>query len=169
VHHKGNIANNVIDAAYQIVDGFEEVRGSVEEMKSTVLALPESRAFAEVALSLKYPLAAEGEDREAFVSTAPITPDQVLKARRYDDQKNDVWTVFNRVQENLTSCGFFVSRINNVLIFSMLKPPPHYHPSYRRRSKVTISSTSITPTMTAIAIIAMTSIDSSITHSPLLA
>ena len=94
VPHRGNIAENVIEAAYSILDNFENVQNSMQIMKETPLALPEARAFAEAALALKY-------DENA----APIEPRQLLSARRYEDQKNDLWTTFNRVQENLLKGG----------------------------------------------------------------
>lgn len=38
-------------------------------------------------------------------STRRSAPDQFLAARRFDDRKNDLWTVFNRVQENTIKGG----------------------------------------------------------------
>lgn len=94
VPHRGNITENVIDAACRIVDDFGAVQDSMDSMKGTRLALPEARAFAEAALTIKY-----DED-------APITPDQVLLPRRYEDKnKEDLWTTFNRIQENLLKGG----------------------------------------------------------------
>lgn len=95
VPHRGNIVHNVIDAAYSIVDGFEEVGQSVEGMKSTLLLPEESAVFAEAALALKY----DNPD------DAPISARQLLTPRRYDDKKDDLWTGFNRVQENIISGG----------------------------------------------------------------
>ncbi len=95
VPHRGNITENVIDAAYSIVDDFDTVRNSMEIMKSTPLALREAEALAEAALVAKW-----GEDK------APILPDQILLPRRFEDRgKNDLWTTFNRVQENLIRGG----------------------------------------------------------------
>lgn len=95
VPHRGNITDNVIEAAYRIVDDFELVGNSMDEMKSTRLLLPEAEAFAEAALTLKY------DDQEH----APITAGQLLQAKRWDDKKDDLWTTFNRVQENLIRGG----------------------------------------------------------------
>ncbi|MBN3807442.1 DUF945 domain-containing protein, partial [Paraburkholderia sp. Ac-20336] len=36
---------------------------------------------------------------------APITENQLLAPRRFEDRRDDLWTVFNRVQENLTKGG----------------------------------------------------------------
>lgn len=37
--------------------------------------------------------------------TTPITPDQLLAPRRWEDAGNDLWKVFNRVQENVIAGG----------------------------------------------------------------
>lgn len=36
---------------------------------------------------------------------APITEDQLLTARRFDDRPNDIWTTLSRVQENMIKGG----------------------------------------------------------------
>jgi hypothetical protein len=36
---------------------------------------------------------------------APITESQILMPRRFDDRRPDLWSVFNRTQENLTKGG----------------------------------------------------------------
>lgn len=92
VPHRGNITENVIDAAYSIVDGGNDVQEVIDEMKSTRLLLPEARFLAEAALDLKY-------------DEAPITPDQILRPRRTEDKRDDLWTTFNRIQENLIKGG----------------------------------------------------------------
>jgi len=94
VRHKGNIIHNVIDAAYTIVDDFETVTESIDNMKSTLLLPEEQEIFATAALSLKY------DENEA-----PITPNQLLGTRRIADRNPDVWSNFNRIQENLLRGG----------------------------------------------------------------
>jgi len=94
VRHKGNIIHNVIDAAYTIVDDFETVTESIDNMKSTLLLPAEQEIFATAALSLKY------DENEA-----PITPNQLLGTRRIADRNPDVWSNFNRIQENLLRGG----------------------------------------------------------------
>jgi len=94
VRHKGNIIHNVIDAAYTIVDDFETVTESIDGMKSTLLLPAEQEIFAQAALSLKY------DENEA-----PITPNQLLSTRRIADRNPDLWSNFNRVQENIMRGG----------------------------------------------------------------
>ena len=52
--------------------------------------------FARAALVLKY---------DDPANPAPITEPQVLAARRLDDNRADLWSVFNRTQENLIRGG----------------------------------------------------------------
>lgn len=95
IPHRGDIVRDVIDAAYSIVDDFDTAKESIGNFKSTQLSLPETQAFASAALTLKY------DD----VENAPISSDQVLSARRQIDEGEDLWTTFNRVQENILRGG----------------------------------------------------------------
>ena len=47
----------------------------------------------------------EAPTDDAGNSTSPITVDRLLTARRREDQKNDLWTVYNRIQENFIKGG----------------------------------------------------------------
>lgn len=96
VPHRGNIIDNVIEAAYTVLDDFEEVTEDMEVMKSLQLTDGEQRAFAKAALSLKY------DDPE---KEAPVRPDTLLIPKRFDDRKDDLWTKFNTVQEHLIRGG----------------------------------------------------------------
>lgn len=95
VQHRGNIVDNVIDAAYTIVDQFAIANESMGAMKEIQLSRPEQEVFARSALALKY-----GE-----VENQPVTPRQILLPKRLDDDKSDLWTKFNSVQENLMRGG----------------------------------------------------------------
>lgn len=93
VRHSGNITDNVIEAAYTIVNDFEKIDESIENMKSTQLLLAEQNAFAESALSLKYE------------NDPPISASRLLNTRRSEDKNNDLWTTFNKIQENMIRGG----------------------------------------------------------------
>ena len=41
---------------------------------------------------------------------APITESQILMPRRFDDRRPDLWSVFNRTQENLTKAAAWPQR-----------------------------------------------------------
>ncbi|MEX3920517.1 DUF932 domain-containing protein [Paraburkholderia sp. BR10872] len=98
IPHKGNIVRNVIEGAFDVLDGFELIREQKDGMRAVELNREEQHAFARSALALRYDLT----DAEA---PAPVTENQLLAPRRFEDRRDDLWTVFNRVQENLTRGG----------------------------------------------------------------
>lgn len=96
VPHKGDVAEQVIEGAYHVLKGFGRAQESREAMQSVTLDASESEVFARAALALKY----DDPDKPA-----PITELQILMPRRVDDRRSDLWSVFNRTQENLTKGG----------------------------------------------------------------
>ncbi|MBO1249970.1 DUF945 domain-containing protein [Comamonas denitrificans] len=96
VPHKGDVAGQVIEGAYQVLHGFAPALESRESMQAITLDEGEAEVFARAALSLKY----DDPDKPA-----PITESQILMPRRFDDCRLDLWSVFNRTQENLTKGG----------------------------------------------------------------
>ncbi|MHB0764024.1 DUF932 domain-containing protein [Stutzerimonas sp. NM35] len=101
--HKGDVAAQVIEGAYEVLHGFEQAQVSREAMRAVTLDGGEAEVFARAALALKY------DDPE---KPAPITERQVLAPRRLDDNRADLWSVFNRTQENLIRGGL-VGRSNS--------------------------------------------------------
>ena len=95
VKHAGNVVGEVVDGAFRILDGFEQVEASKDAMKATVLTAGEQQAFARAALAVRF----SGKDE------APIAADQVIAPRRYEDRDNSLWTTFQRAQENLVQGG----------------------------------------------------------------
>jgi len=96
VHHKGNVAEQVIEGAYEVLQGFERVQDSREAMRAITLDADETALFAHSALALKYDDPSKPQ---------PITEDQVLAPRRFEDRRTDLWSIFNRIQENLVKGG----------------------------------------------------------------
>ena len=97
VPHKGQIMDNVIEGAYDVLDGFGLVRELRDDMRAISLRPAEAEIFARTALTLKY--------EPDPVKPAPITESQILAPRRNADTGTDLWTTFNRVQENLVRGG----------------------------------------------------------------
>lgn len=97
IHHKGDVIDNVKQAAFDVLDGFNLITEVTEDMKGITLNRDEQALFANAALSLKYEPSAD--------VPPPITGDQLLRARRTEDRNNDLWTTFNRVQENMIRGG----------------------------------------------------------------
>ncbi|KER73660.1 hypothetical protein HR51_00800 [Burkholderia cepacia] len=98
VPHKGNIVQNVINGAFDVLDGFDLIREQKDGMRAVTLDRDEQHAFARSALALRY-------DPSGAEAPAPITDSQLLAPRRFEDRRDDLWTVFNRVQENITKGG----------------------------------------------------------------
>ncbi|WP_459203488.1 DUF932 domain-containing protein (plasmid) [Ralstonia pseudosolanacearum] len=96
VRHNGNVVGEVIDGAFKVLDSFEVITEQCESMQALTLNQGEQSAFARAALALKY-------DDET--GAAPVTESQVLKPRRIEDRRDDMWTTFNRLQENLLKGG----------------------------------------------------------------
>jgi Domain of unknown function (DUF932) len=98
VPHKGIVIQDVINGAFDVLDGFDLIREQKDGMRAMTLDRDEQQAFARSALALRY----DPTDAE---TPAPITESRLLSPRRFEDRRDDLWTVFNRVQENLTKGG----------------------------------------------------------------
>ncbi|MFV8638457.1 DUF932 domain-containing protein [Ralstonia pseudosolanacearum] len=92
IPHKGNVIDQVIEGAFTVLDTFENVDTQRDGMKALTLDDGEQKAFARAALALRY---------DEAVAPAPITDTDLLSIRRMDDRAPDLWTTFNRVQENI--------------------------------------------------------------------
>ncbi len=55
---------------------------------------PAQHALANAALTYRF-----GEEHQ------PVTATQILTPRRYEDRQDDLWTVYNRIQESLLKGG----------------------------------------------------------------
>ncbi|OPY71420.1 MAG: hypothetical protein A4E63_01541 [Syntrophorhabdus sp. PtaU1.Bin050] len=93
IRHTGNVLDDVRKGADDIAKELPRIMGEVRDMQTIELTPDERGVFAKAATSLK------------FDESVPIEPFQVLAARRYGDQKLDLWTTFNVIQENLTKGG----------------------------------------------------------------
>lgn len=95
VSHRGNVVDEVVAAALNIAERFDSLAGQVERMESRQLFKDEQIDFAGRALALRY------ED----LTQAGMQPSALLAVRRVDDAGSDLWSVLNRVQENLLRGG----------------------------------------------------------------
>ncbi|EDY2188913.1 DUF945 domain-containing protein [Salmonella enterica subsp. enterica] len=94
VPHRGDIVGKVIEGAYEVLGVFDQVEEKREAMQSLLLPPPAQQALAKAALTYRF-----GEEHQ------PVTTTQILTPRRYEDRKDDLWSVFNRIQENLLKGG----------------------------------------------------------------
>jgi hypothetical protein len=118
VRHSGNAMQDVIEGAYTVLDTAPQVVEQVQTFKALTLDRDEARAFAEAAVAMRYPAPrmptetdgmTEQELAEAQAEvenwTPPVDADALLVARRMSDRTADLWTTFNRVQENVVRGG----------------------------------------------------------------
>ncbi len=94
VPHKGNVVEKVIEGAYEVLGIFDQVEEKRDAMQSLLLPPPAQQAMAKAALTYRF-----GEEHQ------PVTESQILTPRRYEDRQDDLWSVFNRCQENLLKGG----------------------------------------------------------------
>jgi hypothetical protein len=94
VRHSGDVKGEIIDCAFRIIGEFDKVTEEIDAMKTARLEQPLMLAFANAAIAARF----DGDQK-------PVTPEQVLRPRRMADQGSDVWTVFNRIQENVMKGG----------------------------------------------------------------
>ncbi|SUF95048.1 prophage protein [Salmonella enterica] len=94
VPHRGDIAEKVIEGAYDVLGVFDRVEEKREAMQSLLLPPPAQHALAKAALTYRF-----GEEHQ------PVTTAQVLTPRRREDYGQDLWTVWNTLQENLLKGG----------------------------------------------------------------
>jgi hypothetical protein len=91
--HKG-VNNFALDEALAEATGrLDNAQGMIEEWKDIQLSYMDRVQFANEALTLRNP------------DAKPIMSTPLLDIRRDEDHGNDLWTVFNRVQENLVQGG----------------------------------------------------------------
>jgi hypothetical protein len=93
VRHSGNVVHDVIEGSFKVLENVKQIGERIGDYKSISLNRSEQELFANTALQLRW------EDK------APVTAERVLQANRYEDVKSDLWTTFNRVQENMIKGG----------------------------------------------------------------
>ena len=94
VPHKGNVVEKVIEGAYEVLGIFDRVEEKRDAMQSLLLPPPAQQAMAKAALTYRF-----GEEHQ------PVTESQILSPRRWQDESNDLWTTYQRIQENLIKGG----------------------------------------------------------------
>lgn len=94
VPHKGNVVEKVIEGAYEVLGVFDRVEEKRDAMQSLLLPPVAQQAMAQAALTYRF-----GEEHQ------PVTATQILTPRRYEDRQNDLWTTYQRLQENLLKGG----------------------------------------------------------------
>lgn len=94
VRHSGNVVGDVIEGSYRVLDNLKQIGDRIETYRSVTLEDREQQAFAQAAQQLRW-----GDE------TPLHEAGQIIRPRRWEDRKDDLWTVFNRAQENLLKGG----------------------------------------------------------------
>ncbi|ECG5644588.1 DUF945 domain-containing protein [Salmonella enterica subsp. enterica serovar Poona] len=94
VPHRGDVVNKVIEGAYDVLSVFDRMEEKRDAMQSLLLPPPAQHALANAALTYRF-----GEEHQ------PVTTTQILTPRRYEDRSDDLWTTYQRIQENLLKGG----------------------------------------------------------------
>ena len=98
VRDSGDVAGKVIDGTYRVLDEAERTLAVPQDRSTAILNNDEQSVLAEAAHLLRF------GDTDGNTKTA-IKPEQLLVPRRSADRSNDLWTVWNRVQENSIKGG----------------------------------------------------------------
>lgn len=93
VRHTTNVVEDVVAISERIIKQHANVFKYIDLMRKTKLTERAQLGFAKAALAIR-------PDRPGI-----ILPNALLAPRRSDDAGPDMWSVFNRVQENLTKGG----------------------------------------------------------------
>lgn len=98
VRHSGDVGAKVIAGTYRVLNEAERTLAAPQDWSSVRLNHEEKGILAEAAHLIRFG-DAEGE------ITTPIKAEKFLAPRRIDDRADDLWTVWNVVQENAIRGG----------------------------------------------------------------
>lgn len=93
IPHKGDVLGQVVEGAFSVIGQAEIAYDSIDNLRRIELSRDEQLAFAAAASVAR------------FDADSPVTPAALLVPRRDGDRANDLWTTFNRVQENVIRGG----------------------------------------------------------------
>lgn len=101
VRHSGDVMSKVIDGTFTVIENSKLALAAPEQWSQVKLDRDESMAFAEAARVIRF-----GDSEGNIPADHPIKAEQLLIARRRDDiQRDNVWTNFNVIQENVMRGG----------------------------------------------------------------
>lgn len=98
VRHSGDVTSKVIEGTFTVLNNAEVALAAPQDWAQIQLPREAQLALATEAHRVRF------ADSEGNINT-PIRPEQLLNVRRFDDRQNDLWQVWNRVQENVIKGG----------------------------------------------------------------
>ncbi|CAN5362753.1 DUF932 domain-containing protein [soil metagenome] len=97
VRHQGDILGKVIEGTYEVVENSKKMLDAAERMRAVELSYSEKKIFAESAHAIRF---------ENSPLSEAIKPVKLLLPRQSAEfNKDDLFTVFNVVQENIIKGG----------------------------------------------------------------
>lgn len=93
VKHTGNVVDSVVESLGYIETAVPRIMAGIEDWSNVELSSTEELLFADNILKTRYD------------KNAPILPQALTVSRRYGDEKRDLWTIFNKFQENIMRGG----------------------------------------------------------------
>jgi hypothetical protein len=94
IRHTGRILDEVVEGSTRLLQNAPVINDTVQQWRSIQLTQPEQHLLAESAHSLRF-------DEEG--NAPPV--EKLLSPRRWEDNGSDLWSTFNRVQENAIKGG----------------------------------------------------------------
>lgn len=96
VRHAGR-ADDVIEGVYTVITDLPQALETTREWQGIELSVPEQQLFAESASLLRWDADAAGN--------LPVNPAHLLRTRRWGDNGNDLFSIYNRAQEAIIKGG----------------------------------------------------------------
>lgn len=97
-HRTKTPLEDIVARSLAMANQFGVLAGTIERSRGIEMSRADQLQFARRAIALRFP--------QDDVNGAPrVEPSVILEARRAEDASNDIWTVFNRVQEHLVRGG----------------------------------------------------------------
>jgi Domain of unknown function (DUF932) len=98
IPHTGDVMPKVIDGTHRVLEEATRQLSVAEQWTHVILNPDDQLALATAAHQLR------------FDGPTPIQPKHLLHVRRPEDAQADLWSVFNRVQENTIRGGLRINR-----------------------------------------------------------
>ena len=100
VRHSGDATGNVIEGVYTVLKDFDEIHDIEARMRSMKLEKRDKLQFALSAYILK-----EGMPKDDDYANLEYNPIELLRPLRQEDRGDDLFTIFNVVQEHILGGG----------------------------------------------------------------
>jgi hypothetical protein len=96
IRHTQAMAGDVVEASYKLINEFPQLMEKIGALKSVTLNADEQRILARSAANIIF------EPEQILLNDNLRRPihEQLLISRRYEDRKDDLWTIANVIQEN---------------------------------------------------------------------